>query len=496
MKHRHLLILVTLAVLVALSGCKVGPDYEEPELPQVPDAWHAAVTEGVLDGEAPIQTWWAVFSDPTLTSLIERAGASNLTLREAVWRVEESRAIRGVVAGQLYPDATLDASATRSEISQNSPIGGALPPELIEPGNQFDLGVGASWELDVWGRIRRQVESADAEIEASVEDYRDVLVTLYAEVATNYVNVRALQLRLRLAHDNVEGQENTLQLTRDRFDSGLVSALDVAQAESNLANTRSLIPQLEEQLTIALNRLAVLLAMTPGALDEELSGDVPIPTEPDGVTARLPADLLRQRPDIRSAERRLASQTAQIGVATAELYPQFSLTGFLGLQSADAGDLFSSDSINWSIGLPIRWRLFAGGAIRSQIAAEKARTEQLLANYERSVLVALEEVEDALVSYDKEVIRRAHLVDSVDATQRSLELVLTQYRAGLADFQNVLDTERSLLVRQDNLAESEGIVIKNLIDLYRALGGGWDPDTAQPPATPPSSFDKEDDTEE
>jgi NodT family efflux transporter outer membrane factor (OMF) lipoprotein len=496
MKHTHLLFLIALAGLVALGGCKVGPDYEEPEIPQVPDAWHAAVTEGVLDGEAPIQTWWTVFDDPTLTSLIERAGASNLTLREAVWRVEESRAIRGVVAGQLYPEATLDGSANRSEISNNSPIGGALPPELVEPGNQFDLGVGASWELDVWGRIRRQVESADAEIEASVEDYRDVLVTLYAEVATNYVNVRALQERLRLANENVEGQENTLQLTQDRFDSGLVSALDVAQAESNLANTRSLIPSLEEQLAIALNRLAVLLAMTPGALDDELAGEVPIPMEPDGVTARLPADLLRQRPDIRSAERRLASQTAQIGVATAELYPQFSLTGFLGLQSTDAGDLFSSDSINWSIGLPIRWRLFAGGAIRSQIAAEKARTEQLLVNYERSVLVALEEVEDALVSYDKEVIRRGHLTNSVAATKRSLELVLTQYRAGLADFQNVLDTERSLLVRQDELAESEGIVIKNLVDLYRSLGGGWDPETAQPPATPPSSFDKDDDTDQ
>jgi NodT family efflux transporter outer membrane factor (OMF) lipoprotein len=490
MKHPHPLFLIALTGLVALGGCKVGPDYVEPELPTVPDEWHAEVTKGLLDGEAPIQTWWSVFDDPTLTSLIERAGASNLTLREAVWRVEESRALRGVVTGQLYPEATLDAGATRNEISKNSPVGGALPPELIEPGNQFDLGVGASWELDVWGRIRRQVEAADAEIEASVEDYRDVLVTLYAEVATNYIDVRALQLRLRLAHDNVEGQENTLQLTRDRFESGLVSALDVAQAESNLENTRSLIPQLEERLTIALNRLAVLLAATPGELDEELSNDAPIPTEPEGVTTGLPADLLRQRPDVRSAERRLASQTARIGVATAELYPQFSLTGFLGLQSAEAGDLFSSDSVNWSIGLPIRWRLFAGGAIRSQIAAEKARTEQLLANYERSVLLALEEVEDALVSYDKEVIRRAHLTNSVDATQRSLELVLTQYRAGLADFQNVLDTERSLLLRQDDLATSEGVVIKNLIDLYRALGGGWDPETAEPPVAPPSSFDK------
>jgi NodT family efflux transporter outer membrane factor (OMF) lipoprotein len=484
------LFFIALVGLFALSACTVGPDYEEPELPDVPDEWHTAATDGVLEGDAPIQTWWTVFDDPTLASLIDRAGSSNLSLREAVWRVEESRALRGVAAGERLPQVGLDGSATRAEPSDNGPLG-ELAPDGLDAADLYDLGVGASWELDVWGRIRRQVEAADARVEASVEDYRDVLVTLYAEVATNYVDVRSLQLRLRLAHDNVDGQKNTLRLTQDRFDAGLVSALDVAQAESNLANTQSLIPQLEERLTVALNRLAVLLAANPGALDEELAGDVPIPVEPEGVTTRLPADLLRQRPDIRSAERRLASQTARIGVATAELYPQFSLTGFLGLQAADAGDLFSSSSVNWSIGLPVRWNLFAGGAIRSQIDAEKARTEQLLVNYERAVLLALEEVEDALVSYDKEIVRREHLVNSVDATQRSLDLVLTQYRAGLADFQNVLDTERSLLQRQDDLATSEGVVIKNLIDLYRALGGGWDPETAEPPATPPSSFEKD-----
>ena len=202
------------------------------------------------------------------------------------------------------------------------------------------------------------------------------------------------------------------------------------------------------------------------------------------MTTGLPADLLRQRPDIRSAERRLAAQTARIGVATAELYPQFSLTGFLGLQSTAGGDLFNSDSVTWSVGLPIRWRLFAGGSVRSQIGAEQARTAQLIANYERAVLLALEEVEDAMVSYEKEAARRQHLADSVDATQRSLDLVLTQYRAGLTDFQNVLDTQRSLLLREDDLAASEGFVIQNLVDLYRALGGGWDPETAEPPVPP------------
>jgi NodT family efflux transporter outer membrane factor (OMF) lipoprotein len=482
MKYQRLLSFVAIAFVLVLSGCTVGPDYAQPEVETVPDAWNAAAVKGLAEGESSIQTWWTVFDDDVLTSLIERSRTSNLTLREAMWRVEEARSLRGVVAGQRVPQVGLNGNANRSKPSENSVPGGeALPPEFFESQNLFDLGVAASWELDLWGRIRRQVEAADAEVAASVEDYRDVLVTLFAEVATNYVNVRALQERLRYANANVEAQERTLQLTRDRFDSGLVSALDVAQAESNLANTRALIPTLEQQLTIAFNRLAVLLAMTPGALDNELSAEAPIPIEPEAVTRGLPADLLRQRPDIRAAERRLAAQTARIGVATAELYPQFSLTGFLGLQSTSGSDLFNSDSVTWSVGLPVRWRLFEGGAVRSQIAAEQARTAQLIARYEQSVLLALEEVEDAMVSYSKEVSRRARLTESVDATQRSLELVLTQYTAGLTDFQNVLDTQRSLLLREDDLAASEGIVIKNLVDLYRALGGGWDPDTAEPP---------------
>jgi NodT family efflux transporter outer membrane factor (OMF) lipoprotein len=484
MRRTTLLTLITLAGGLALGGCTVGPDYVQPEIETVPDAWNTAATKGLAEGEASIQTWWTVFDDATLTSLIERARTSNLSLREAVWRVEEARALRGIVAGQKVPQVGVSGDATRAEPSQNGQLGGVIPDEFFEAQDLYDLGVGANWEIDLWGRIRRQVEAANAEIDASVEDYRDVLVTLFAEVATNYVTVREFQERLRYAHANVEGQENTLRLTQDRFDAGLVSALDVAQAEGNLANTKSLIPTLELQLALALNRLAVLLGSSPGALDDELSDEVLIPAEPEAVTTGLPADLLRQRPDIRSAERRLAAQTARVGVATAELYPKFSLSGFLGLQSVEAGDLFSSDSVNWSIGLPIRWRIFEGGALRSQIVAEEARTAQLIASYEQAVLLALEEVEDAMVSYEKEVSRRARLAESVDATQRSLELVLTQYTAGLTDFQNVLDTQRSLLTREDEYAESEGFVIKALVDLYRALGGGWDPDTAQPPVAP------------
>ena len=415
-----------------------------------------------------------------------RSAEGNLDLERALWRVEEARALRGVVSSNRKPQVGFTADANRSQPSDNGIFSDFAPEEGFEAGNQFTAGFGASWEIDVFGRIRRQVEAADATTQASVEAYRDVLVSLYAETALAYVNVRASQERLRIANANVEAQEDTLQLTKDRFDSGLVSALDVAQAESNLANTYSLIPVVERDINEGLNRLAVLLGEYPGALHAELDDEVPIPQEPEEVAMGLPTELLRQRPDVRRAERLLASQTAQIGVATADLYPTFSLAGLLGLEALSAGDLTSGDSVTWNVGLPIHWNIFSGGRIRSRIRAEEARTNQALATYEQTVLYALEESENAMVAYVKEVQRRERLSQAVNATQRSLALVLTQYTAGLTDFQNVLDTQRTLLLREDDLAVAEGLVIGNLVRLYRALGGGWDPDTAQPPMVPDS----------
>ena len=483
MKRQQLVMTVFAIGALALGGCTVGPDYVEPET-ETPDAWHTAAVEGLEDGQATLQTWWTVFDDDQLNQLVLRSADGNLDLRAALWRVEEARALRGVVAGERKPQVGFSADANRSKPSENGILGDFAPEEGFEAENLFATGLGASWEIDVFGRIRRQVEAADAATEASVEAYRDVLVSLYAETALAYLNVRTAQERLRIARANVEAQESTLQLTRDRFDAGLVSALDVTQAESNLANTYSLIPVIERDLNEGLNRLAVLLGENPGTLHAELDQEVAIPHEPEAVATGLPAELLRQRPDVRQAERLLASQTAKIGVATADLYPTFSLTGFLGLEAVNAGDLGSSDSVTWNIGLPLRWNIFAGGRIRSRIRAEEARTNQLLAAYEQTVLDALEEAENTMVAFAKEVERRARLEQAVDATQRSLDLVLTQYTAGLTDFQNVLDTQRTLLLREDELAVAEGLVVSNLVRLYRALGGGWDPDMAQPPVVP------------
>jgi len=466
-----------LCLIVGTACITVGPDYEPPE-PALPDIWHTMATAGLAEGEATLQRWWTVLEDAKLDELITRAQAENLSLEAALWRVEEARALRGVVAGVQMPQVALDGSSVRQQPSDN---GLQPPPEGgFDPATLHDYAVGASWEIDLFGRVRRSVEAADASLEATAEAYRDVLVSVLSEVALGYVNVRSTQERLRLANANVEAQRETLQLTQNRFDAGLVSALDVAQAQSNLANTESLIPTLSDLLERALNRMAVLLGEPPGAVHAELAEPAPVPEEPENLTVGLPVDLLRQRPDVRRAERELAAQTARVGVATADLYPSFSLSGFLGLQSTDGGDLLSSSSLTWGVGLPIRWNLFSGGRVRSQIRAEEARTEQALLAYEQTVLAALEEVENAMVAYEQESIRRERLREAVAATERSLELVLTQYRAGLADFQNVLDTQRSLLVRQDDLAVSEGRVVMNLVGLYRALGGGWDPEAPIP----------------
>jgi len=471
--------LVGVGFLLA-TACKVGPDYTPPQT-EMPDAWHQAATDGLVDGEASVQTWWKVLDDPVLTDLIHQAEEANLDLHAAFYSIQAARALRGIANGQRIPSLTGFGDVDRADFSEN-----ARAPGLGEATNQIGLGAEAFWELDVFGRIARQVESRTAALEASLEDYRDILVSVLAEVALAYVDLRTVQLRIDYTEKNIETQKQTLELTQDRFDAGLVSALDVAQAETNLASTQSELPVLHRTLEIDYNRLSVLLGQTPGALQSELGGaegKIPVPT--DEVAVGLPADLMRQRPDIRRAERQLASATALIGVATADLYPRFSLSGLLSLEASSLSDLASGDSVTWALGGGFRWNLFRGGRVRNGIRLQEARTAQSLVAYEQTVLFAVEEVEDALVSYKTEQQRRDRLIESVDANERSLDLVMTQYRAGLADFQNVLDTQRSLVTRQNQLAASEGLVVQSLVALYRALGGGWDPDAnySEPPVT-------------
>ena len=455
-------------IAMMLAGClAVGPDYKRPDL-SAPAEWsrslQAGVTAATPDAEALAQ-WWHTLGDPDLSDLIERAAAGNFDLKTAQARVREARARRGIAQAGFFPALNAGGSATRSRGSGQ--IGSGESRDL------YRLGFDSSWELDIFGRVRRSVEAAQGDLEASEADYQDVLVTLVAEVALNYVDARTLQSQLQVAEENLKTQQETLQLTQWRFEAGLVSRLDVEQARTNLESTRAQLPNLRSAIEEAKNRLAVLLGAFPGALEAQLGPRRPIPEAPMEVAIGVPAETLRRRPDVRVAERQLAAQTARIGVATADLYPTFSLPGSIGLEALTTHDFLNTANRAWNIAGSFAWPIFKGGAIRENIEVQNALQEQALDQYENTLRSALEEVENALVAYGEEQLRRQALAEATDAAQKSAELARNQYASGLIDFQSVLDAERSLLTSQDQLAQSRGQVTSNLISLYKALGGGW-----------------------
>jgi NodT family efflux transporter outer membrane factor (OMF) lipoprotein len=467
---------VAATALLLAAGCTVGPDYIPPE-PETPDSWHIQLTQGLAQGQADFQTWWTLLDDPALNRLIGRSLEANLELRQAVARVYEGRARLGIAKGRRVPEVNSQGSYQRQRFSDNilgDPGSGAETFSLGE-NNFFSLGLDASWELDLWGRVRRSVESAGYGYQASIEDYRDVLVTLLADVAFTYVENRTAQTRLEFARKNAELQAGAVRLTRDRRSAGLVGDLDVRQAELNLARTESAIPRFEEQVAVSTHRLSVLTGELPHTLYGDLSNPTPIPSPPDQVTVGLPVELIRQRPDIRRAERRLASKPARIGVVTAELYPRFSISGQFTVDSTRGYNWFDWSSRGFGIGPTFSWNLFSGGRIRSQIARAEARTEEAVAAYEQAVLRGYEEVENALVGFVREQERAEALQRSVTAASESVRLVEELYRLGLTDFQNVLVTQRILFEEEDKLATSRGRVTQNLIGVYKAVGGGWAP---------------------
>jgi multidrug efflux system outer membrane protein len=466
---------IAAALLAALAGCKVGPNYTVPQT-ATPEAWSEPLEAGLTAEPADLRVWWKSFGDATLDSLVDRALAGNLDLKEAAARLREARAIRGVVGADQLPTVNASGSAATQHFSGNT-FGG---PNSF-PGQTDDLyqvGFDATWELDFFGRVRRSVEAAEADIGGAVESQRDARVVLVSEVARNYAEYRSAQARLLIANQNVAIQQDTLDLSRDRLRAGLSSELQTSQALAQLETTRSLIPPIALAQKQAAHRLDVLLGLMPGALEPELGAGAAVPPTPAAVPIGLPAELLRRRPDIRRAERTLAAATARIGVAKADLYPRFTLDGSFGLASDRFGSLFQRDSRTWGAGpLAVSWPVFDAGRVRSAVHVQEARQEQALAAYERTVLQAYEDVANSLSAYARIKERRDSLASAAAANQSAVDLANDLWRRGLTDFLNVIDTQRALFLAQDQLAQSDASVTTSLIALYKALGGGWDEET-------------------
>ena len=442
-------------------GCAaVGPDYT-PIRPDAPDRWHSPLKSG-LSMKAPDQkmldSWWTILDDPILIRLEEQAVKGNLDLKDALARVKEARATRGIEKADLYPHLDVDGSVARQREIKDT---------------QYSFGLDSSWEIDIFGGIRRSVEAAQAELEAAQAELQDILVTLTADVALNYMDVRTYQARLAAVYSNIKAQEEIYQLNRSRYEAGLIDELAVQQSLYTLEQTRSQIPVLQRGCDAAMNRIAVLLGLQPGSIHRELKELRPVPSPPWSVAIGIPADALRRRPDVRKAERELAAATARIGEAKAELYPKFDLLGTIGLEAVGSKDLWDWASRTWKIDQGITWKIFHAGAIRQNIKVQTARQEQALIQYQDTVLNALEEVENAIVAYTKEFRRMDSLKKAVKAAGTALDLAKSKYRAGLVDFSDVMDAERSLQGLQDELASSQGESMSDLIRLYKALGGGW-----------------------
>ena len=460
-----------------LAGCMIGPDFVRPPTKlagQWTDAGDASLDPTRGNAVDQHRDWWRVFQDPVLTRLVETAYQQNLTLLAAGVRVLEARAQLGVALGEFWPQQ----QAVSAAYSYNHvPL--TLPGNLINGSYQQALfGAQATWELDVWGKIRRGIESADDVFLASVATYDSVLVTLLGDVASLYVRIRTLEVQLRIAQENVVRQEVALKIANNRFRGGVVSKRDVYQAENVLGQTRSSIPSLTIGLRQAKNALCVLLGRPPGGADELLVGPARIPVSPQRASVGIPADLLRRRPDVRRAELDAAAQSAEIGFAKADLLPAFTLIGNVGTVASDfgtgsLGDVFTGPSFRQSIGPAVQWNILNYGQITNNVRVQDAKLQALLVEYQNQVLGAQREVEDGLVAFVKSREQSHYLAQSTVAAEGALVIALNQYKQGTADFTTVLTAEQNLYQAQNDLAVAQGNISLGLIAAYRALGGGW-----------------------
>lgn len=507
---------VAAAVAALIAGCTVGPDFHRPQA-DVPATWHATQAPAHVrvtssPAAAPLSTaWWTSFKDPELVRLEDRVAAANLDLEVASIRLAESRSQRNITGSQLFPTLDGSASLTREQASANgvlSEAGVAAAPvsaasaangtgsgiaaapsgsKASSPFNLWQAGFDSSWELDLWGRVRRSVEAADASVESQADARRDLLVSTMAEVARDYIQLRGTQTVRAITLDNLTAAKDIERVTRERMANGLATELDVAEASAQVASENALLPQLEQEEAETINRLSFLLGQPPGALRAELQVAMPVPPTPPAVPVGLPSELARRRPDIREAEAELHGATAEIGVAKADFYPSITLSGSASLQALQYDQLGNWASHQFAIGPSLTLPIFEGGRLKATLNLRKEQQQEAAVNYQRTVLSAWHEIDNALTAYSAEQQRRGRLAASVAEDQKALTLAQAQYEGGINSFLQVLTAERSLLSAQQDLADSTTAISTNLVSLYKALGGGWEatyPDNDAPRSVP------------
>jgi len=470
-----------ICLALALGGCAVGPDFIPPEVP-VQNNWIESKDSRVASKTDIMSHWWRAFRDPTLDRLIECAYEQNLPVQIAGLRILEARAQLGVAIGNMYPQTQEGTGAAQQNLISSRLANQAT---LQHSFANFNLGFDATWELDFWGRFRRNVEANDANLLATVADYDNALVSLTAEVARTYATMRTFEEFIQIARENVRVQKEGLDIAESRFRNGATSELDVAQARTLLESTLADIPPLQAGLQQSKNALSTLLGRPPGAVEALLHGPQKIPSASRRVAIGIPAELLRRRPDIRAAEFNAAVESARIGVAEADLYPRFFLLGDIGVQSSDVAKLFAPHSLFFTAGPGFQWSILNYGRITNNVRAQDARFQQALVNYEDTVLKAAREVEDALIGFLKAQESAVSSQKSVQAALNAVKLSLIRYREGAEDYQRVVDSQRSLLQEENKLAETRSSIATNLIALYKALGGGWEIREGRPIVPPP-----------
>lgn len=465
--------LVAASLAFGISGCKVGPDFVAPNAPSLGSSFQqSASQECVIPLDDQTSRWWTYFDDPILQMLIRDASQQNLTVREAYFRIAESRALLGVAKSQYFPQfyATTDNSYRRNSENNNA---------VISQNNQsafwnLSNGIESSWEIDLWGRLARGVEAANAELLAQHESLNDIRVTLLADVATTYIQIRVLQQRWTIADQNLQLQKQTLHIVQSRQEAGIVGQLDQSEAESNVAVTTASIPPIQQELQVALYRLSVLLGQTPGGdfVLESGFGQLPMAIV-ENVHPGMPAELLTRRPDIRKAYFDVMAANARIGVAVADRLPQLTIRGNISVEARDVSVLYNSNSLAHNVGPSFRWNILNYGRLKRNIEAREASHQQSIIRYEAAVLRGVQEVESALVEYQRQRERAIELEKVVNATNRSVEISLARYEQNLITFDRVLDAQRSLAVAQGNLIAARGDILFALVKIYRTLGGGW-----------------------